>query len=82
MQLGAAAKLWLYIWIRCEEAGRRIDLNTRDCELTLDISRSRIYVYREVLEKHGCLNVDKDGRVSVSVLREKSQVKPSVRTPT
>jgi len=72
MQLGAAAKLWLYVWIRCEEAGRRIDLNIRDCERTLDIARSRIYVYRELLEKHGCLNTDKDGRVSVSVLREKT----------
>ena len=72
MQLGAAAKLWLYIWIRCEEAGRRIDLNIRDCERTLDIARSRIYVYREVLDKHGCLNRDKDGRVSVGVLREKT----------
>lgn len=72
MQLGAAAKLWLYIWIRCEEAGRRIELNIRDCEQTLDIARSRIYVYREVLERLGCLNVDKGGRVSVSVLRHKT----------
>ena len=38
MQLGAAAKLWLYIWIRCEEAGSKIDLNIRDCERTLDIA--------------------------------------------
>ncbi|MGO9568833.1 MAG: hypothetical protein ACLP5H_14960 [Desulfomonilaceae bacterium] len=71
MQLGAAAKLWLYIWMRCEEASSRIDLNIRDCEQTLDIARSRIYVYREVLERLGCLNTDKQGRVSVSVLREK-----------
>ncbi len=72
MRLGAAAKLWLYIWMRCEEAGRRIDLNIRDCERTLDIVRASYYSYREVLEKHGCLNTDKQGRVSVSVLREKS----------
>jgi hypothetical protein len=72
LQLGAAAKLWLYIWIRCEEAGRRIELNIRDCERTLDIARSRYYAYREVLEGHGCLNKDKQGRVSVSVLREKT----------
>jgi hypothetical protein len=60
MQLGAAAKLWLYIWIRCEEAGRRIDLDIRDCERTLDIVKVTYYAYRRVLEKHGCLNVDKD----------------------
>jgi len=78
MQLGAAAKLWLYIWIRCEEAGRRIDLDIGDCERTLDIVKVTYYAYRDVLKKHGCLNADKDGRVSVSVLREKTQVKPSV----
>ncbi len=72
IQLGAAAKLWLYIWIRCEEAGRRIDLNIRDCERTLDIVKGSYYAYREVLEKHGCLNTDKKGRVSASVLREKT----------
>jgi hypothetical protein len=72
LQLGAAAKLWLYIWMRCEEAGRKIDLNIRDCERTLDIVKGSYYTYREVLEKHGCLNTDKKGRVSVSVLREKT----------
>jgi hypothetical protein len=72
MQLGAAAKLWLYIWIRCEEAGSRIELNIRNCELTLDVVKATYYAYREVLEKHGCLNTDKNGRVSVSVLREKT----------
>lgn len=71
-KLGAAAKLWLYIWIRCEEAGRRIELNIRDCERTLDIVKASYYAYREELEKHGCLNTDKDGRVSVGVLREKT----------
>ena len=72
IQLGAAAKLWLYIWMRCEEAGSRIDLNIRDCERTLDIVKASYYVYREVLEMHGCLSIDKQGRVSVSVLREKT----------
>jgi hypothetical protein len=78
MQLGAAAKLWLYIWIRCEEAGKRIELDIRDCERTLDIVKGSYYAYREVLEEHGCLKTDKQGRVSVSVLREKSRIKPSV----
>lgn len=72
MKLGAAAKLWVYIWIRCEEAGRAIDLNIRDCERTLDIVKASYYSYRESLEKHGCLNIGKLGRISVSVLREKT----------
>ena len=61
--LGAASKLWLYIWIRCEEAGRRIELNIRDCERTLDVVKATYYAYREVLEKHGCLNMDKKGLI-------------------
>ena len=73
MQLGAAAKLWLYIWIRCEEAGRRIDLNITGLRAYPGHCPGLVYyVYREVLERHGCLNTDKQGRVSVSVLREKT----------
>ncbi len=46
LQLGAAAKLWLYIWIRCEEAGRRIELDIRDCERARDIVKGSYYAYR------------------------------------
>ena len=71
-ELGAASKLWLYIWIRCEEQRAAIEEDVSAFIRATGISRSSYSDYRKILEDKGYLKVDEDGRLSVTVKSEKT----------
>jgi hypothetical protein len=71
-ELGAASKLWLYIWMRCEEARSAIEEDVSQCIKDTGLSRRVYSKYRTELEESGYLNEHEDSRISVGVKSEKT----------
>ncbi len=66
-ELGAAAKLWLYIWMRCEEERSAIEEDVSQCIRDTGLSRRSYNRFREELKLGGWLIEDEQGRLSVRV---------------
>ncbi len=66
-ELGAAAKLWLYIWMRCEEERSAIEEDVSQCIKDTGLSRRSYNRFREELKQSGWLIEDEQGRLSVRV---------------
>ncbi len=66
-ELGSASKLWIYIWIRCEEERSAIEEDVTQCILDLGFSRPLYSRYRKALKDSDYLHQDDQGRISVRV---------------
>jgi hypothetical protein len=66
-ELGVASKIWLYIWMRCEEERAAIEEDVSKCIRDTGLSRRSYNRFREELKSGGWLFEDEQGRISVRV---------------
>lgn len=66
-ELGAAAKLWLYVWMRCEEERSAVEEDVSRCIRETGMSRRSYNRFREILKDGGRLVEDERGGISVRV---------------